>query len=80
VNPKSILAVFLGVSFFCVFTATILTDLPTWPATIPQVTAAGVAIWKGRTLEVVVQGIIILSGVISILLLLGPEKSRERSQ
>ena len=79
-NQKSILAVFLGVSFFGVFAATILSDMPTWHATIPHVTAAGVAIWKGRTIEVVVQGIIILSGVISILLLLGPDKSRERSQ
>lgn len=79
-NPKNILAVFLGVSFFGVFTVTILTNMPTWPATITQITSAGVAIWKGRTIEVVVQGIIILSGVISILLLLGPDKYRERSQ
>ena len=68
----------LGVSFFGAFTAIILTGMPAWPATIHPVTAAGAAIWKGRTSEVVVQGIIILAGVVSILLLLGPDKSGRR--
>ena len=75
-NPKSILAGVLGVVFFGIFIATIVADVPSWPVTLPQATGAGAAIWKERTIEVVFQGIIILAGVISILLLLGPDKSR----
>jgi hypothetical protein len=52
-----------------------LSDMPIGPAMIPQVTTAGYVIWKGRTIEVVFQGIIILAGVVSILLLLGHDKS-----
>ena len=74
-KPKSVLSVVLGVLFLSVFIFTMLSDMPIGPATIPQVTTAGYVIWKGRTIEVVFQGIIILAGVVSILLLLGHDKS-----
>jgi hypothetical protein len=74
-KPKSVLSVVLGVLFLGVFIFTMLSDMPIGPATIPQVTTAGDVIWKGRTIEVVFQGIIILAGVVSILLLLGHDKS-----
>ncbi len=79
-NAKGIISVVLGVSFFCIFIITIVTDMPELSTAIPQITTAGAALWKDRTNEVVFQGIIILSGVISILLLLSPDKSRERPQ
>jgi hypothetical protein len=79
-NAKGVISVVLGVSFFCIFIITVVTDMPELSAAIPPITTAGAALWKDRTNEVVFQGIIILSGVISILLLLSPDKSRERPQ
>ncbi len=79
-KPKGVISVVLGVSFFCIFIITIVTDMPDLSATLPHIASAGTALWKDRTNEVVFQGIIILSGVVSILLLLGSDKSRERPQ
>ena len=39
------------------------------------VSRVGVALWKGRTYEALLQGMIILAGVFSILLLLGLKQS-----
>lgn len=75
-NRKSIFAAILSILFLLVFIAALARDMPSWSATVPQVTSAGAALWKGRTLEVVVLGFIILAGVFSILLLLGPDRSR----
>lgn len=77
---KGVVSVVLGVSFFCIFIITLVTEMPDLSATLPHITSAGTALWKDRTNEVVFQGIIILSGVVSILLLLGSDKSRERPQ
>jgi hypothetical protein len=53
--------------------------LAPWPAAAPSATSAGTALWSGRTGEVILQGLIILSGVFSILLLLGSGMFREGS-
>ncbi len=79
-KTKGVISVVLGVSFFCIFIITIVTDMPDLSAVLPQITTPGTSLWKDRTNEVVFQGIIILSGVVSILLLLGSDKSRERPQ
>ena len=42
---------------------------------IPVSPGVGVALWKGRTYEALLQGMIILAGVFSILLLLGLKQS-----
>jgi hypothetical protein len=42
------------------------------------VKAAGEALWNGRTYEVILQGFIMLSGVMAILLLLGQNHSRRQ--
>jgi hypothetical protein len=76
-SAKAACGVFLGVLFLLIFIAAIVPGSASWPATPPLVTAAGAALWKGRTFEVVLQGIIILAGVVSILLLLGSEKTEE---
>jgi len=76
-SAKAACGVFLGVLFLLIFLAAIVPTSVSWPATTPLVTTAGAALWKGRTFEVVLQSIIILGGVISILLLLGSEKTKE---
>jgi hypothetical protein len=48
------------------------------PPSLPATTAVGEALWKGRTFEVILQGIMILSGVMSVILLIGSRRSRER--
>jgi hypothetical protein len=46
-----------------------------FPAVPPVSPVAGAALWKGRTYEALLQGMIILAGVLSILLLLGKKQS-----
>jgi hypothetical protein len=46
-----------------------------WPAAPPSAGLVGEALWTGRPGEVLLQGLLILSGVIAILLLIGPTRS-----
>jgi hypothetical protein len=76
-NAKTAFAIMLGALFLLLFITVLIPDAATWPETIPPNTASGIVMWKDRTFEVVFQGIIILAGVFSILLLLGSIKSRK---
>jgi hypothetical protein len=67
----------LGALFLLLFTLALPADIAAWPAAPPAVMTAGDALWKGRTFEVILQGIMILSGVMSILLLLGAQRHQE---
>ncbi len=68
-------AAVLGIAFIAVIVAVLLPHFsilqPAGPAAVP----AGEALWTGRTGEVLYQGLIILAGVFTILLLLGRERS-----
>lgn len=74
---KAACGVFLGILFLLIFITALVSDSSPLTVTQPLITSAGAALWKGRTFEVFLQGIIILAGVISILLLLGSEKTEE---
>jgi hypothetical protein len=76
-SAKAACGVFLGVLFLLVFYAAVLPGIPPLHATATMIMAAGSVLWKGRTFEVLIQGVIILAGVIAILLLLGSDRSRE---
>ena len=76
-NAKSACALILAILFLIVFLVAVGQSVPALPATAPSLTIAGAAMWKGRTFEVILQGLIILSGVIAILLLLRTDTSRE---
>jgi hypothetical protein len=76
-NAKTWFAIMLGAVFLLLFITVLVPAAPTWPITIPTNTAAGIVMWKDRTFEVIFQGFIILTGVFSILLLLGSIKSRK---
>ncbi len=74
-NAKNACAAILGAVFLVLFLALVLPDTLPWPAVMPVSPGAGAALWKGRTYEALLQGMIILAGVLSILLLLGKKQS-----
>jgi hypothetical protein len=74
-NAKDACAGMLGIIFLGIFIALVVPYAASWPAIIPGSPGVGVALWKGRTYEVLLQGMIILAGVFSILLLLGFKQS-----
>jgi len=78
-NVKNAFALFLGVALLLIFIVVVIPHFPSWPLSPVPAAAAGEALWKGRTYEVILQGFIMLSGVMAILLLLGLNHSR-RSQ
>jgi hypothetical protein len=74
-NAKNACAVILGTVFLGIFIAIIAPPALSWPVIPPLSSGVGVALWNGRTYEVLLQGMIILAGVLSILLLLGLNQS-----
>jgi hypothetical protein len=79
-NAKNACALFLGVVFLLLFIVIVIPHFTTWPVAPVEVLKAGEALWKGRTYEVILQGFIMLSGVMAILLLLGLNYSRRQQQ
>jgi len=77
-NAKNACALLMGVAFLVLFIVIILPNATSWPVTPAGAIAAGEALWKGRTYEVILQGFIMLSGVMAILLLLGLNHSRRQ--
>jgi hypothetical protein len=74
-NAKNACACILGTAFLVVFIALIVPHAAAWPSIIPVSPGVGDALWKGRTYEALLQGMIVLAGVLSILLLLGLKQS-----
>lgn len=75
-NHRSVLGLALGILFLLVFILILATGIAAGPVASPVTASAGDALWKGRTFEVILQGIMILSAVMSIILLLGSGRSR----
>ncbi len=74
-NAKNACAVVLGTVFLMIFIVIVVPPALSLPAVIPISPGVGAALWKGRTYEALLQGMIILAGVLSILLLLGLKQS-----
>jgi hypothetical protein len=74
-NAKDICAVLLGAVFLVIFAVLISSSSLLWPGVSPVSPGVGAALWKGRTYEALLQGMIILAGILSILLLLGLKQS-----
>lgn len=77
-NHRTYYGLLLGSLFLALFILVLAPANPAWPAAPPVTTAVGRALWQGRTFEVILQGVMILSGIMSIILLIGPRRSRER--
>ena len=76
-NAKAAAGLILGVVFFSLLIVAILSIATPWPTAVPVYTDVGYAKWGVRSFEVLLQGIILLAGVVAIILLLGSRKSRE---
>lgn len=74
-NAKNACAILLGTVFLVIFIVLVAPQALSWSVGAPVSPGAGTALWKGRTYEVLLQGMIILTGVLSILLLLGKKQS-----
>jgi hypothetical protein len=77
-STRNIFAVLFVAAFLILFYLVLVPVPVIWPQTPPTITAsAGATLWKDRTFEVVLQGFIILSGVMAILLLVFGKKTGE---
>ena len=74
-NVKNTCAIILGSGFLAIFILLITPHVVSSTVTIPVVAGTGAAIWKDRTYDTMLQGIILLAGIMSILLLLGRKQS-----
>lgn len=70
-NPKGLAGLLLGLAFLALIMASVMPGTLSWPASGPVITDLGTVKWEERTLEVLIQGFILFSGVVAILLLLG---------
>jgi hypothetical protein len=74
-RSRSARAAVVGAAVLVLLVAITAPESLLWPATPPQAGLVGEALWMERTGEVLLQGLLILSGVIAILLLIGPARS-----
>ena len=74
-NAKDACAVILGTAFLVIFITLVIPNAVPWPMVTPVSHGVGTVLWKGRAYEALLQGMIILAGVLSILLLLGLKQS-----
>jgi hypothetical protein len=78
-NAKMVSGVIIGAAFLALFVISVLPGTIPWPAPGPVIGNVGIVKWEDRTLEVLFQGLILFSGVIAILLLLGKRGSKRTS-
>jgi hypothetical protein len=78
-NGKLISGGILGAAFLVLFVISVLPGTIPWPAMGPAISDLGIVKWEDRTLEVLYQGLILFSGVVAILLLLGKRGSKRTS-
>jgi len=76
-NAKTLTGVLLGVMFLLLFLSAVLTITTPWPTAFHGDSDVGGVKWGPRSFEVLLQGIILLAGVVAIILLLGSRKIRD---
>jgi hypothetical protein len=76
-NAKATAGMVIGLLFLFLFLGVVLSLNNSWPPTFPGITDVGIAKWGPRSFEVLLQGIILLAGVVAIILLLGSGKLRK---
>ena len=77
-NLRNIFALLFVVAFLVMFSIVLIPVPIVWPDIPPTITiSAGATLWNDRTFEVILQGFIILTGVMAILLLVFGKKMGE---
>jgi uncharacterized BrkB/YihY/UPF0761 family membrane protein len=76
-NAKAVAGLLLGALFLLLFLSAIVSVTTPWPAAPPGVSDVGSVKWEFRSYEVLLQGIILLAGVMAIILLLGSGKRKD---
>jgi hypothetical protein len=76
-NAKAVAGLLLGALFLLIFLSAIVSVTTPWPAAPPGVSDVGSVKWEFRSYEVLLQGIILLAGVMAIILLLGSGKRKD---
>lgn len=77
-NLRNIFALLFVGAFLVMFTIVLIPVPIAWPDIPPAITiSAGSTLWNDRTFEVILQGFIILTGVMAILLLVFGKKMGE---
>ncbi|NLX50242.1 MAG: hypothetical protein GXY82_10330 [Methanospirillum sp.] len=71
-NRQAAWAAVIGGAVLVLLVAVTVSGGTLWPAASPPAGSAGIALWEGRWTEVLYQGLLLLSGVLAILLLIGP--------
>ena len=74
-NAKNTCAIIIGIVFLALFIVIIVSPALSLPMSTPTIAGVGAAMWKDRAYDTMLQGVIILAGVMSILLLLGLKQS-----
>ena len=77
---KTAIGIVLGLVFLGLLVVAAMPEALVFPAAAPTGPGVGEALWDQRAFETLAQSIIILSGVIAILFLLGSRRSREVSR
>ena len=75
-NAKAVAGAVIGLTFLGLLVFASLPSAISWPSVAPGGPSVGVAMWQERTFEILIQGLILLGGVVAILLLLGSRRSR----
>jgi hypothetical protein len=75
-NAKAAAGIAIGLLVLLLFMMVIVSIDNAWPAAGPVKSDVGSAKWGPRSFEVLLQGIILLAGVVAIILLLGSRKFR----
>ena len=74
-NLRNIFALLFVVTFLVMFSIVLIPVPIVWPDIPPTITtSAGATLWNDRTFEVILQGFVILTGVMAILLLVFGKK------
>ena len=76
-NAKAVAGLVIGLGFLGLFAVALIPSTPAWPTTAPAAGGIGDAMWGGRSVEVLLQGFVLLGGVVAVLLLLGTRRTME---
>ncbi len=76
-NRKALSALLIAGVFLALFLLALIPEDLGWSTPPGGGSTVGQAMWESRTFEILVQGLVLLGGVVAILLLLGTRRTQE---